>query len=161
MNCKPNFIDILQYSCPDAYADIKGNNDNPCLKGRVHFYSTAYGGTLVEVEVFNLPLLSKQAPSAFYGMHIHEKGNCTPPFDKTGNHYNPCGVLHPMHLGDMPVLLGNNGYAYSVFYTERYTIDDIMGRSLVIHLLPDDFITQPSGNSGEKIGCGVIKKYGK
>lgn len=157
-NRKLNFLDILQYCCPDAYADIHGNDEFPFLHGKAYFHNTIYGGTLIEIEVHNLPLLSDQAPDAFYGMHIHEKGDCTPPFDQTGNHYNPCGALHPMHLGDMPVLLGNNGYAYSVFYTERYDVADIIGRSIVIHLLPDDFISQPSGNSGEKIGCGVIKK---
>ena len=157
-NRKQNFINILQYCCPDAYADIHGNNEYPCLCGEAYFYQTNYGGTIVEVEINNLPFLSEQTPDAFYGMHIHENGDCTPPFDKTGNHYNPYDSLHPMHLGDMPVLLGNNGYAYSVFYTERYDIEDIIGRSIVIHLQPDDFTTQPSGNSGEKIGCGVIKK---
>ena len=158
MNCKPNFIDILQCCPPDAYAIIKGNNQYPCLHGKAHFHNTRYGGTLVEVEIFNLPIISQEVNSTFYGMHIHENGNCTPPFDKTGDHYNPSNTLHPMHAGDMPALLGNNGYAYSVFYTERYSVDDIIGRSIVIHLHSDDYMTQPSGNSGEKIGCGVIKK---
>lgn len=155
-NCKPNFIDILKFCTPDAYANIHGNDENPNLMGRAHFHGTIYSGTLVEIEIYNLPLVQKQVKSAFYGMHIHENGDCTPPFDKTGSHYNPSGSLHPQHAGDMPALLGNNGYAYSVFYTERYKVNDIIGRSIVIHLLPDDFITQPSGNSGEKIGCGTI-----
>lgn len=158
MNCKPNFLDIMQCCRPDAYADISGNNDSPCLHGRAYFYNTTYGGTLVQVEVSGLPLLSEQEPSSFYGMHIHENGDCTPPFDKTGDHYNPCDTFHPMHAGDMPALLGNNGYAYSVFYTERYKVNDIVGRSIVIHIHSDDYMTQPSGDSGEKIGCGVIKR---
>lgn len=158
MNCKPNFLDIMQYSCPNAYANINGNNAAPCLHGKAYFYNFTYGGTLVQVEVSGLPLLSEQEPTSFYGMHIHENGDCTPPFDKTGDHYNPYGTLHPMHAGDMPALLGNNGYAYSVFYTERYQVEDIVGRSIVIHSHADDYMTQPSGDSGEKIGCGVIKK---
>lgn len=159
MNCKQNFLDIIQYSYPDAYANIYGNDQYPCLKGMARFYGTSYGGTLVEVEVYNLPLLSDASPSSFYGMHIHENGDCTPPFDKTGDHYNPCNTSHPMHAGDMPALLGNNGYAYSVFYTERYQPDNIIGRSIIIHSHADDYMTQPSGNSGEKIGCGIIKRY--
>lgn len=158
MNYKPNFLDIIQCCCPDAYADINGNNDSPCLHGRAYFYTTTYGGTLVQIEVSGLPLLSEQESSSFYGMHIHENGNCTLPFDKTGDHYNPENTSHPMHAGDMPALLGNDGYAYSVFYTERYQVNDIIGRSIVIHAHPDDYMTQPSGNSGKKIGCGVIKK---
>jgi Cu-Zn family superoxide dismutase len=89
-------------------------------------------------------------------MHIHETGNCALPFDQTGNHYNPAGLPHPKHAGDLLPLLGNEGYAYSVFYTDRFELPEIIGRSLIIHSAPDDFTTQPSGNSGVKIGCGVI-----
>lgn len=60
------------------------------------------------------------------------------------------------NAGDLLPLLGNEGYAYSVFYTDRFELKDIIGRSLIIHNAPDDFTTQPSGNSGAKIGCGVI-----
>ena len=96
---------------------------------------------------------------AFYGMHIHENGNCTPPFDKTGDHFNPGSKPHPMHAGDMPALLGNKGYSFSIFYTERFIVDEILGRSIIIHRMPDDYMTQPSGNSGEKIACGVIQRF--
>ena len=155
MNCQPDFLELLCHSRPDAFANISGNSDYPCLRGTACFYQVSTG-TLVKVEVCNLPFLSDDTPDAFYGMHIHAFGDCSLPFDKTGNHYNPYDLLHPMHLGDMPTLIGNNGYAYMIFYTERFQVDDIINRSIVIHLLPDDFITQPSGNSGEKIGCGVI-----
>ena len=72
-------------------------------------------------------------------------------------HYNPQNTEHPNHAGDMPPLLGNQGYAYSVFYDKRFTIQEIIGRAVIIHEKPDDFTTQPSGNSGAKIGCGVIQ----
>ena len=90
-------------------------------------------------------------------MHIHEKGDCTMPFDRTGGHYNPAGEPHPDHAGDMIPLMGNQGYAWLAFYDKRFTIPEIMGRSVIIHRMPDDFKTQPSGDSGEKIGCGVIR----
>lgn len=159
MQCKPNFLDMLQCCPPDACADIHGNETYPCLNGKAHFHRTCYGGTLVEVEVFHLPEMSQPPESAFYGMHIHEMGDCVPPFDQTGNHYNPTDMPHPMHAGDMPALLGNHGYAYSIFYTERFRVEDIIGHSIVIHAHPDDYMTQPSGNSGDKIGCGVIQRY--
>ena len=67
-------------------------------------------------------------------------------------------TMHPSHAGDLVPLLGNQGYAYLVFYDKRFTIDDIIGRSVIIHRNPDDFATQPSGNSCEKIACGVIRR---
>ncbi len=80
------------------------------------------------------------------------------PFPNTGNHYNPGNVPHPEHAGDLLPLLSNNGYAWMSFYTSRFNIEEIIGRSLVIHSMRDDFTTQPSGNSGDKIGCGVIER---
>lgn len=151
------FLDRLKNFKPNAYAIIKGNINNPNLYGTVYFYE-AENGIIVETEVFNLPFSSPDNDIKFYGMHIHENGDCTLPFDKTGNHYNPDNKPHPMHAGDMPPLLGNFGYAYSVFYTERFTIPEIINRSFIIHGSPDDFTSQPSGNSGEKIGCGIIVK---
>lgn len=79
------------------------------------------------------------------------------PFPNTGNHYNPDNVPHPEHVGDLPPLLSNNGYAWMSFYTGRVNLNDVIGRSVVIHSMRDDFTSQPSGNSGDKIGCGVIE----
>lgn len=99
---------------------------------------------------------SATAISNFYGMHIHEFGDCTPPFDKTGGHYNPLNAQHPHHSGDMPPLMSSNGYAWMSFFDNRFTIEEIIGKSLVIHRMRDDFTSQPSGDSGEKIACGII-----
>lgn len=99
---------------PCAYSVITGNKDNRRLNGTVYFYNTPFGGTLVEAEVDGLPV-NPDNPVAFYGMHIHENGDCTLPFDKTGEHYNPSSAPHPEHAGDLPPLLVNYGYAYTVF----------------------------------------------
>lgn len=147
-----------QYSYPYAHAKITGNADNPFLHGISYFYPVSFGGVLIETEMYGLPFDDIPSASRFYGMHIHETGDCTLPFDKTGNHYNPGNLPHPGHAGDLPPLLGNTGYAYSLFYTDRFDLQDIIGRSLIIHSAPDDFTTQPSGNSGTRIGCGVIMK---
>lgn len=146
---------LLNLQNPTACAQIMGNKMAPKLHGMAYFYSVPQGGMIIEVEVFGLPYINS-SNSSFHGMHIHENGDCTPPFDKTGNHYNPKNQPHPKHAGDLPPLLGNSGYAYSVFYTDRFDAEDIIGRSLIIHDNPDDFKTQPSGDSGSKIGCGVI-----
>ena len=132
-----------------ARAVIKGNSTNPGLSGIADFYAVGEG-VIVNIEVEGLP------DDGFYGLHIHEMGDCTPPFDKTGMHYNPTMQPHPQHVGDMPPLLGNNGYAWSAFFTSRFNLKAVVGRAIVIHNMPDDFKTEPSGDSGEKIGCGVI-----
>lgn len=147
---------MRQYPYPGAYAKIAGNRDNSSLHGIAYFYPVPFGGILIETEVYGLPYENIPPYSQFYGMHIHETGNCSLPFDKTGNHYNPDGLPHPGHAGDLLPLLGNQGYAYSVFYTDQFMLQEIIGRSLIIHSAPDDFTTQPSGNSGDKIACGVI-----
>ncbi len=151
------FTDILTYRKPEAVAWVNGNAQNPQLHGTVKFFSTPYTGVLVATEIFGLPDTDAPSKTSFYAMHIHESGNCTLPFDQTGGHYNPTDAPHPDHAGDMIPLMGNQGYAWLSFYDKRFAIPDIMGRSVIIHRMPDDFHTQPSGNSGDKIGCGIIR----
>ncbi len=153
-----NFLNLLTYERPQAAAWINGSARYPAVSGLIKFYLSSYGGILIEAEVFGLPDMDTQGASAFYAMHIHETGNCNDGFMNTGGHYNPENALHPEHAGDMPPLLSNQGYAYTVFYDKRFTIADITGRSVIIHGLPDDFITQPSGNSGDRIACGEIRR---
>lgn len=151
------FGTLLTERKPDAFADIIGNSDNPLLMGTAYFYSTPFKGLFIEVEVCGLPYETAGSCCQFYGMHIHETGDCSDNFTMTGNHYNPSDAPHPEHAGDLPPLLGSHGYAYATHYTCCLSVSDVLGRSLIIHGLPDDFTTQPSGNSGGKIGCGVIK----
>lgn len=153
-----SFLQTLQYEYPQAVAWINGNTENPKLSGLVKFYQTPYAGILVEAEIFGLPNVKELNSSNFYAMHIHEFGNCSDQFSQTGNHYNPTNQNHPEHMGDLLPLLGNQGYAWSAFYDKRFTIDEIIGKSVIIHANRDDFTTQPSGDSGTKIGCGVIKR---
>lgn len=151
------FIHLLESNSPRAMAWVRGGQDFPRISGLVKFYDTPYGGVLVEAEVFGLPNINTRYSSDFYAMHIHENGDCSRNFAQTGSHYNPSGMLHPQHAGDMPPLLGNQGYAWTAFYDKRFTINEILGRSVIIHRNPDDFTSQPAGNSGEKIACGVIR----
>lgn len=153
----PILLRLTQKSQPDAAAWLMGNAANPRLGGTAHFYAVPFGGIVVNIEMYGLPD-TELSPSHFYGVHIHETGNCTLPFDQTGNHYNPTDMLHPGHAGDMPPLLSYSGYAWQVFYDGRLTIDKIVDRSVIVHANRDDFTTQPSGDSGAKIACGVIKR---
>ena len=151
------FIQIMRKNTPDAAAWVTGNSANPGLSGLVKFYFTEYEGTLVEAEFFGLPNIITPGATNYYAMHIHENGDCTLPFDKTGNHYSRTAEPHPNHTGDLIPLFGNQGYAWCAFYDKRMTIPEIIGKSVIVHAMPDDFTTQPSGNSGNKIACGVIK----
>lgn len=72
-------------------------------------------------------------------------------------HYHPITQIHPKHAGDLPPLLSNHGYAWMPFYTTRFSVMDIIGKSIVIHNMRDDFTSQPAGDSGVKIACGVIQ----
>lgn len=153
-----SFLELLTYERPDAAAWVTGNAAHPRLSGLVKFYRTSYGGVLVEAEIFGLPNITGQGSSNFYAMHIHEFGNCSGNFEKTGSHYNPADQPHPEHAGDLLPLLGNQGYAWSAFYDKRFTIEEIIGKSVIIHSGRDDFTTQPSGDSGDKIGCGEIRR---
>lgn len=132
---------------PDAHAEVSGNNNHPELEGDVYFYGV-HGGTIVVADVRNLP-----EGNQFHGFHIHEGSDC----DNAGQHYAGNQVQHPNHAGDMPPLLANDGIAFQVFYTSRFFPEDVVGKTVVIHEMRDDFKTQPSGDVGEMIACGEIE----
>lgn len=144
---------------PDAYANIKGSSQFPNIRGTVNFYNV-YGGTVVEAEVYGLPNTINKPNGNFYGFHIHEGASCTgdqeDPFKNAGAHYNPTHTEHPKHVGDLPTLLANDGVAWTAIYTDRFYPEDVVGRTVIIHEMADDFKTQPSGDSGMKMACGEI-----
>lgn len=145
----------------NAFAIIKGDNNHTHIHGTVKFRQTPRG-VLVSAEISGLPTRrGKSCGGNIFGFHIHEGKKCegsgTDPFADAMSHYNPEGCKHPFHSGDMPPLFGNNGYAQMSFLTDRFNVREIIGRVVIIHDQPDDFTSQPSGNSGTKIACGVIR----
>ncbi len=156
--CYDYFINLMHDNSPQALARVYGSRKYPDLKGTVRFYQTPYEGILIAAEFYHLPSETYGSPS-FYGFHIHENGDCSDDFTNTGNHYNPLHQPHPEHAGDLPPLLTCNGYAFMAFYAEQLTIPQVVGKSVVVHEQPDDFTTQPSGNAGNKIACGVIRSF--
>lgn len=162
MDSKRN-VDLISRK-PDAKAEIKGSKACPDICGCVEFYQTEKG-TVVLAEIRNLPTKGEKCEGGFLGMHIHNGKSCTgnrqDPFANAGTHFNPCRTKHPHHAGDLLPLLVNDGYAFEIFLTNRFCVKDILGKTVIIHSEPDDFTTQPSGNSGEKIACGVIKAIKK
>ncbi len=139
---------------PAAVARIRGQRGAVGLRGTVWFYQMP-AGILVEARIAGLP----KNGYGIYGFHIHEGASCGGDrFAATGSHYNPAGNPHPNHAGDLPPLISYGGRAYCAFITDRFSIKEIIGRTVVIHSKPDDFKSQPSGDAGEKIACGVIEK---
>jgi Cu-Zn family superoxide dismutase len=108
------------------------------------------------------------APNSEHGFHVHEKGDCSAPDAMSaGPHFNPGGHQHGRpgsgahHAGDLQNLKADGSGSVNVEVTlSGLTLapgpNSIAGRSLVVHRDPDDFATQPAGNSGPRIACGVI-----
>lgn len=145
---------------PQAAASIAGSKQYPGISGDVRFYQTR-AGVIVLAEINGLPRSDRPCQKVF-GFHIHEGTSCDgamdDPFADAMSHYNPGNCGHPYHAGDLPPLFGNNGFALSLFLTNRFSVNEVIGRAVIIHSGPDDFTTQPSGNSGTKIACGIIRK---
>ena len=123
-------------------------------------------GVSISLQVFNLP-------AGTHAFHIHTVGKCDPPDFKTaGGHYNPENKKHGLknpegpHAGDMPnITVGQNGKGKATVQNTRVTLGDGVnslfhegGTSLVIHEKADDEMTDPAGNAGARIACGVIEK---
>lgn len=141
--------------CPDAVAQIRGGTKAPQLTGCVQFYQEN-GCVLIVAKFSGLP---KESETGFFGFHIYQGKNCSgTDFSGTGNHYNPTDQVHPGHAGDLPPLLEYQGNAYLSVKTDRFSVGNIIGRTVVIHINPGNLYTQPAGNAGTKIACGVICK---
>lgn len=154
-----NLMSILRRP-PQAVAHIKGSPIYLNIEGRVSFY-TVKSGVIVISMISNLPYGDDECQGSVLGFHIHSGTSCTGDdtdyFKNAMTHYNPKNCNHPYHAGDMPPLFSAGGRAFSAFLTDRFTVKEIIGKTVIIHSMPDDFTTQPSGNSGEKIACGVIQ----
>ena len=112
--------------------------------------------------------LSGLRPGAEHGFHIHEKGDCSSGDGMSaGGHFNPAGKPHgaqsaPHHAGDMPSIRADSyGNANANFELAEVSIGsgaaDIVGKGLIVHADPDDYKTQPTGNAGARLACGVIE----
>ncbi|RLJ65388.1 superoxide dismutase family protein [Sulfurisoma sediminicola] len=103
-----------------------------------------------------------------HGFHIHESGDCSAPDASSAKgHFNPAGKAHghqgsEHHAGDMPNLVADaSGNANLVAELSQLSLAEgssgILGRSVVIHADPDDYRSQPAGNSGKRVACGTIR----
>ena len=153
-----NLSKVLNY-VPTAVAFIKGNVDYSQINGTVKFFQTLKG-VVVMADVSGLPVSDEKCGNDIFAFHIHSGASCTgnaeDHFADAGTHYNPIDCPHPYHAGDMPPLFSANGTAVLAFLTDRFTVNEIIGKTVIMHDSSDDFTSQPSGNAGKKIACGEI-----
>lgn len=154
--CHGGLVSSAPLRAEAALKPTQGNN----VTGTVYF-SQAGDKVRVVAEVQGLS-------PGLHGFHIHEKGDCSAADGTSaGGHFNPGGRPHgnpdhaDHHAGDMPQLVaGANGVARLTAYLEGVVIGEgesgIVGRGIIVHAAPDDFKTQPTGNSGARQACGVI-----
>ena len=147
---------------PAARAVVKGDQEHQELHGTVDFFPY-HPGTLVLVRMWGLPDDADPCAPNIYAMHIHAGGDCSGDmnmaFSGAAGHYNPGNCPHPAHAGDMPPLFGNGGYAWQSYFTDRFTPGEVVGKTVIVHAQRDDFSSQPAGDAGGRIGCGLIHRY--
>ena len=112
------------------------------------------------------------APPGSHGLHFHAVGECQPPFETAGPHFNPAGRQHGLrnangrHAGDLPnVYVPESGTLRTDLLAAGVSLRpgqasllDADGSALVLHAFADDYVTDPSGGSGTRIACGVVRR---
>ena len=146
--------------CPTKHsvagqANVKGvNNEN--IQGEVFFERINKGEVEISANFKGL------TPNQKFGFHVHEFGDCENKALRAGGHFNPWDKKHgspedqEKHLGDLGNLHSDD--KGQVFYSAviEGKVKNFLGRSAIVHALPDDFTSQPTGNSGDRIACGII-----
>lgn len=129
-------------------------------QGTVTLAQNADGSTQVSVNLANVP-------PGVHGFHIHEKGDCGDNGNAAGGHFNPEATMHgspdamPHHAGDFGnVTADASGIVRTEFSTRSASLEEgassAIGKAIILHANPDDLKTQPTGNAGGRIACGVI-----
>jgi Cu-Zn family superoxide dismutase len=146
---------------PSAKATIEPRSGST-VTGTATFTELPSGGVHVHVHV-------DHAPPGTHGLHVHEKGDCSDPEAKSaGGHFNPGGMPHAgptasqRHAGDLGnIEVKENGSGDLDLDTDMLTVkpgaNSVVGRSVIFHEKTDDMTTQPTGNAGGRLGCGVIR----
>lgn len=111
------------------------------------------------------------SPGSEHGFHVHETGDCSAPDGSSaGGHFNPMDVEHGRvgagthHVGDTDnIVADDTGVAVVNTRLEGATLadgapTDVLGRGVIVHADPDDYATQPTGNAGARLACGVISQ---
>ena len=142
-----------------AMASLTPTAGSP-VRGMVMFHEMD-GHLMVHARISGLK------PDAEHGFHVHEVGSCaSADGTSAGGHFNPSGAPHgpqtsAHHAGDLPALKADaKGFADQKFMLTELTVAEglasVVGRAVIVHAQADDYTTQPTGNSGPRIACGVI-----
>ncbi|MDQ6843552.1 MAG: superoxide dismutase family protein [Bacteroidota bacterium] len=147
-----------------AVADVTGVFPDTTVTGTVQFDAQPGGKVKMKLDL-SIP---KKA-NKLVAVHIHEKGDCADMGKAAGGHWNPTNAQHgkwgssSFHSGDIGnVTLDANGKGSMEMETDLWSLGgdaktNILGKSIIVHGGVDDFTSQPSGNAGTRIGCGIIK----
>lgn len=110
----------------------------------------------------------RDLPPGEHGFHVHETGACVPPFDSAGGHFNPAGRRHGFaaaggpHAGDLPnLIVPESGRVRLQVFIPGATLDELLdadGSAFVVHASADDHRTDPAGDAGARIACGVVER---
>lgn len=144
---------------PAATATLAPTSGNTAA-GTVRLNQMADGSVDVQVDLTGVP-------AGVHGFHIHEKGDCGDNGNAAGGHFNPGGDPHgapntpPHHAGDWGNVTANAaGEVHTRFNTRSVTVEagtnSAVGHAIILHANPDDLTTQPTGNAGGRIACGVV-----
>lgn len=148
----------------DAVCMLQGSREYRNLRAVCMLHQTNEG-VLIRMNVRGFPISNRiRCNQPIVAFHIHEGKSCTGnsrnPFADAKGHYNPNNCSHPYHAGDLGNLFINrNGSAFMSMLNDRFTVEEVLGRVMILHQDLDDFKTQPSGNSGKMIACGVIRPF--
>jgi len=147
----------------DAVAEMIDGKANPVGTAQLNQLEQ---GVQIVVAVSGLP-------AGKHALHIHETGECEPPFESAGGHFNPTDVEHGWdnpegpHAGDLPNIYVGEGAVQVEYITDRVTLEDGEtslldddGAAIVIHQGQDDYVSEPAGDAGMRLACGVIEKSG-
>jgi superoxide dismutase, Cu-Zn family len=145
---------------PSATATLSATSGSTA-NGTVRLQQLGDGGVRVTVNLTGVP-------PGVHGFHIHEKGDCGDNGNAAGGHYNPAGTAHgapsadPHHAGDFGnVTADPDGRVTAEFTTRSITVaagpNTAVGHAIILHANPDDLVTQPTGNAGARIACGVVQ----
>ncbi|MES2417381.1 MAG: superoxide dismutase family protein [Bacteroidota bacterium] len=146
-----------------AEAKLNATSTNEAI-GTAKFYGLADGQIKMDLEI-NFP----SRADSIVAVHFHEHGDCGNMGENTHGHWNPTNEAHgkwgssAYHSGDIGnIQLDSVGHGSVVMATDRWSVvasdvRNIIGRGIIVHGGTDDYATQPSGNSGPRVGCGVIE----
>ncbi len=145
---------------PSAMATLQPSSGQTA-KGMVHLTDAGEGNVDVQIDLTGVP-------PGTHGFHIHEKGDCGNNGQNAGGHFNPTGMVHGApdavshHAGDFGnVTADANGEVHTRFTTHSVSLKSgettyPVGKAAVLHEKADDLVSQPSGNAGARIACGVL-----